>query len=397
MNNIKKLFPILNNNVSCSNNITKQLHYLDSASTTQKPIMVINKIKEYYENYNSNIHRSVYKLAEIATEKYEQTRHTVAKFINCKPNEIVFTKGATESINLLASSLKNIKNNTVILSELEHHSNIVPWQLNNYNIKTIKLLNGELEINEEIFKENENSILSITHVSNSLGIINDIKQICELAKKYNILTIIDGCQSVQHMKINVEDLNCDFYVFSAHKIYSTTGVGILYGKYDLLNNLPPYQGGGEMISNVSFDITSYNEVPYKFEAGTPNIEGVIILNTALEWFNSIPKSIIKKNDNDLMIKLTNELKNFKKINMIFPDIQRVGILSISHSDIHVHDIAQYLSDKGICVRSGNHCNQPLMNKLNINGTCRISLGIYNDVVDIDILIKELYNMEKYFG
>ena len=391
---IRDQFPILNKKIN-----NHQLVYFDNAATTQKPKKVINAINEYYSEYNANIHRGIHTLAEKATNEYEKTRKSISQFINSKSEkEIIFTRGTTEGINLIASSfVKNFlkKEDEIIISEMEHHSNIVPWQMiceeNGIVLKTINVLeNGEIDLDN--FKElinDKTKFLSIVHTSNTLGTVNPIKQIIEICKKNNITTMIDGAQASAHSKINVQDLNCDFFVLSAHKMYGPTGVGIVYGKEEILEKMPPYMGGGEMIKEVNFQKTTYNELPYKFEAGTPNIGDVIGFNKALSFINDIGFDNISSYEKKLKDYASNLLNKIDGLKILGNSKNKIGIFSFTLKKVHYYDLGLLLDSKGIAIRTGHHCTQPLMDKFNLEGTARVSLAIYNTKEEIDYFVEKI--------
>ncbi len=393
--NIKKIradFPILNEKV-----YSKNLVYFDNGATTQKPNIVIDTISEFYSKYNANIHRGVHFLSNYATEANENVREIVKKFINAKSSqEIIFTKGTTESINLVAHSFGQafIKDDDeIIISEMEHHSNIVPWQLlcerKNAKLKILEFNEpGELKIEElENLITNKTKLIAISHVSNALGTINPIKEIIHIAKKNNIKTLIDGAQAVQHITVNVQDLDCDFYVFSSHKMYGPTGVGILYGKAELLSQMPPYQGGGEMISSVSFEKTEFNELPFKFEAGTPNYIDNIAFGKALDYISNIGIKNIENYENKLLEYCTNKLINIEEIQIIGQAKKKSGLISFIVNNIHHNDIGILLDQMGIALRTGTHCAEPVMKHFNISGTVRVSFAFYNSFEEIDYFIE----------
>ena len=391
---IRDQFPILNKKIN-----NHQLVYFDNAATTQKPKKVINAINEYYSEYNANIHRGIHTLAEKATNEYEKTRKSVSQFINSKSkNEIIFTRGTTEGINLIASSFVNNflkKEDEIIISEMEHHSNIVPWQMiceeNGIVLKTINVLeNGEIDLDN--FKElinDKTKFLSIVHTSNTLGTVNPIKQLIEICKKNNITSMVDGAQASAHSKINVQDLNCDFFVLSAHKMYGPTGVGIVYGKEEILEKMPPYMGGGEMIKEVNFQKTTYNELPYKFEAGTPNIGDVIGFNKALSFINDIGFDNISSYEKKLKDYASNSLNKIDGLKILGNSKNKIGIFSFTLKKVHYYDLGLLLDSKGIAIRTGHHCTQPLMDKFNLEGTARVSLAIYNSKEEIDYFVEKI--------
>jgi len=385
----------------------KKLRYLDNAATTHKPQSVINAITSYYQESNSNIHRGVHTLSQNATKMYENTRTVVKEFINANAlEEVVFTKGTTEGINLVANSFgkRFLKQGSVILlSQMEHHSNIVPWQLvaEQYGavIKVIPMFeSGELDIEafSRLITENV-SILSIVHMSNSLGTINPVKEMIELAHKEGVIVLVDAAQSAQHIPIDVQDLDCDFLVFSGHKLYGPTGVGVLYGKKTILNELPPFMGGGDMILSVSFEKTTYNKLPAKFEAGTPNISGVIGLGSALTYMNSIGIDAIQEHEKSLLIECTNQLQEIPELRIIGTAKEKASVISFTLKNIHPHDVGSLLDADGIAVRAGHHCSQPVMNYYGIPATTRISFGMYNTIEEIDDTVKSIRSIIKMFA
>ena len=393
---IRKDFPILKIQ---SNN--KPLIFFDNGASSQKPQVVLDKINEIYKTKYANIHRGIYDLSQKATEAYEESRKKIQKFLNAKSEkEIVFVRGATEGINLVAQSygLKNFKKgDEIILSQLEHHSNIVPWQLlrDKLNIK-INILpidkSGDIDLKK--FKElltKKTKLVSILHVSNALGTIIPIKEVIDISHKKKIPVFVDGCQSVPHMKVDVKDLDADFYCFSGHKIYGPTGIGILYCKKEHLEKMDPYQGGGEMISNVTFNKTTYQEPPQKYEAGTPNIVGSIGLGSAIDYVTSINIEEICKHEQGLLNYATDKIKSLNKVQIIGTSKKKTGIISFIVKNIHPNDIGVILDNHGIAVRTGHHCCQPLMQFYNIPATVRVSFGLYNTLDEIDTFIDALKN------
>ena len=397
----KNLFPIFEKNPA--------LVYLDSAATTQKPKIVIDKEKEFYKNKNSNIHRGLYKLSEEATQEYEGARKIIAKFINASQNEIIFTKGTTESLNLLAYTIdsltwenKNKGKNEILLTEMEHHSNLVPWQqlekAFGYKLKFIPIKKDlTLDYNKAKKLINKNtSIVSISMISNALGTQNDVKSLIKLAKKHKAITIVDAAQAIAHKKINVKELDCDFLAFSGHKTFAPFGIGVLYGKYKLLDKMRPFHFGGDMIESVSFNSSTFQNPPIKFEAGTQNIAGAIALGEAISFINKIGIKNIENYESKLTDYTYNKLKTIKGITIYKPKNSQ-NIISFNLNEIHCHDVAQILSDKfNICIRAGHHCAMPLMTKLKIAGTCRISISIYNTKEDINKLISSLIKVKEVF-
>ena len=391
---IRKDFPILNKKVN-----NNKLVYFDNAATTQKPNIVIDSLSNYYRNYNSNIHRGVHTLAEKATQEFEETRSFVKNFINAKSeNEIIFTRGATEGINLISSSycrgfLK--KGDEIIISEMEHHSNIVPWQMISkemgLKLKTISITkSGEIDLdNLKSLLNNKTKFLSIVFISNTLGTINPIKKIIKICRNYDIKCLIDGAQASAHTIVDVQELDCDFYVFSAHKMYGPTGVGVVYGKENILEKMPPYMGGGEMIKDVSFKETSFNKLPYKFEAGTPNIGDVIGFKESINYINNIGRDIIEDYENTLRDYTNNKLQKVDGLNIVGTANNKIGIFSFTIDKVHYFDLGLLLDAKGIAIRTGHHCTQPLMEKYHLDGTARLSLALYNTKDEVDYFIESL--------
>lgn len=400
---IREQFPILQQSVH--NN--KPLIYLDNAATNQKPKQVIDAIQNYYVSTNANIHRGIHFLAEKATAEYEDTRKTVQHFLNANEvEEIIFTKGTTDSINLVASSFgrKFIeKDDEIIISGMEHHSNIVPWQLLCEEKGAILKVIPLNEKGELIFEEYEKllspktKLVSVVYVSNALGTINPIEKIIEKAHKVGAKVLIDGAQATSHIAVDVQKLDIDFYAFSAHKIYGPTGVGVLYGKRELLEAMPPYQGGGEMIKEVSFEKTTYNEIPYKFEAGTPNIADVVALKSAIEFINEIGIENIAKHEDDLLLYATEKLSAIEGLKIIGEASNKVSVVSFVFDNIHPYDLGMMLDAKGIAVRTGHHCTQPLMKFFNIEGTTRASFAVYNTKEEVDSLVEGILRVKQIYG
>lgn len=398
--NIRKQFPVLHQKVN-----GRDLVYFDNAATNQKPQVVIDALVDYYSNYNANIHRGIHTLAEKATKAYEQTRHLAKEFINAaSEQEIVFVRGVTEAINLVAASYGKAfirEGDEIIISGLEHHSNIVPWQIvceeRKAVLKVIQVSDrGELDIDH--FKSlltDRTKLVAVNHASNSLGTINPIKQIIGLAHANHAVVLIDGAQAGAHLPIDVRALNCDFYCLSSHKMFGPTGTGILYGKKNLLELVPPYQGGGEMIKSVSFEKTTYNDLPYKFEAGTPNIADVIAFGTAIEFINTIGKDAIAAHEHELLAYATERIKTLPHVRVIGEAREKVGVLSFSIDGIHPFDIGQMLDARGIAVRTGHHCTEPLMARLGVEGTVRASFSVYNTKQEIDQFIEGLDRIIKF--
>lgn len=393
---IRKDFPILNTEVD-----GKPLVYFDNAATSQKPLSVINAISDYYSNYNSNIHRGVYSISIKASEAYENAKQKVKEFINANDHrEIVFTKGTTESVNLIAYSygLNNVKpGDEIIISEMEHHSNIVPWQVlcekKNALLKVIPVNDdGELIIEEyKKLLSDKTKIVSLCHISNSLGTINPVKEIIKLAKEKNrdIAVVIDGAQAVHHTKVDVQELGADFYVFSSHKMYGPMGIGVLYCRAELLEAMEPYQTGGDMISSVSFEGTKYNEIPMKFEAGTPNVEGAVGLSAAIDYIAAAGLEGIQRQEQELLDYATQQLRMINGIRIIGTAKLKTGVISFTAEGLNAFDIGVMLDTNGIAVRTGQHCTEPLMNRFGIAGTVRISFAFYNTKSEIDVFVNAL--------
>lgn len=398
---IRKDFPILA--TSARGN---KLIYLDNAATAQKPTQCIEAVDNYYKFSNANVHRGVHYLSEKATKLYEDARNTIANFINAtSKNNIVFTRGTTESINLVANgfSRKFLKpGDEILLTELEHHSNIIPWQLAcEYTGAKIKVIpinpKGELDLtNFDQLLTNNTKLLSLNYISNAIGTINPVKEIIAKAKAKNIPVLLDGAQATPHTQIDVIDLDCDFFAFSAHKCFGPTGVGALYAKSDWLNTLPPYQGGGEMITQVSFDKSVYQQAPYKFEAGTPNIAGAIGFAEAIKYLTNLDQTKIQKYENYLREYLENKLLELKNYKIIGQAEHKASVVSFLHNFVHPHDIGTILDMEGIAIRAGHHCAMPLMNKLQVPATVRASLCFYNTEEEIDKLIIGLKKTEEMF-
>ena len=383
-------FPILAQSVH-----GKPLVYLDNAATSQKPLPVLNASRNYYEKLNSNIHRGVHHLAQAATATHEAARETIARHLNAtRPEEIIFTSGTTDSVNLVASSLgrsdRFVNGDEIIISGLEHHSNTVPWQMLcerlGITLKVIPVLDDgtlDLDAYQELLSD-RTKLVAVNHVSNAFGTVNKVIQICSQAKKVGALTFIDGAQSLPHMKIDVQDVDCDFYAFSGHKIYGPTGIGILFGKHDILCELPPWRGGGEMIKEVTFEKTTYNEPPFKFEAGTPNIEGGIALAAAIDYVNKVGLTHIASHESGLIEKAATMLAELDGVTIYGPP-DRTGAISFNFEGVHHYDLGTLLDQMGLALRTGHHCCQPLMARFGVSGTLRASFALYNTEQEIDAL------------
>lgn len=394
-------FPILNQKIH-----GHSLAYLDNAATTQKPQQVIDAISGYYSEYNANVHRGLHHLSEKATEQFESARKTIQKFINApSEKEIIFVRGTTEAINLVAQTFarSQIKSgDEIIISALEHHSNIVPWQLLceqvSAKLKIIPIMeNGELCIKTYKTLLNEKTkLVSVTHASNAIGTINPIKEMISLAHQYGAKVLIDGAQAVPHMQIDVQDLDCDFYAFSGHKMYGPMGIGVLYGKEALLVAMPPYQGGGEMITQVSFEKAHYQVPPYKFEAGTPDVPGAIGLAAAIEFLKKQTWDKIQQHEIDLLNYATSELSKINGLTIIGATKNKVPVISFTLENCHPHDLGTILDQEGIAIRAGHHCAMPLMNELKLVATARASFAIYNTREDVDRLVQGVETARRMF-
>jgi cysteine desulfurase / selenocysteine lyase len=396
---VRQQFPVLKREVK-----GKTLIYFDNAATSQKPKAVIDTLVDYYKGYNANIHRGIHTLAEEATAAFEATRETVREFIGASSTEeIIFTRGTTEGINLVTNSWgrANLKEgDEIIISALEHHSNIVPWQLiaeeKGAIIKVVPVTDEGEFIFEEFEKliTSKTKIVSVVHASNALGVINPVKEIISVAHRMGALVMLDGAQSTVHLDINVQELDCDFFAFSGHKIYGPTGAGVLYGKKVLLEKMPPFLGGGEMISEVTFKKTTYNELPYKFEAGTPNIADTIALKTALDFVSKLGKENIRQHEDELLVHATDQLSQVDGLRIIGKIKEKVSLVSFVIDKIHPQDIGVLLDYQGIAVRTGHHCAQPLMSRFGIPGTTRASFAMYNTKEEIDELVRGLHKVIK---
>jgi cysteine desulfurase / selenocysteine lyase len=384
----------------------KRMAYLDSAATTLKPLEVIDEIDKYYRSETSNVHRGLYWLSENATQKFEATRDKIKDLINAPDRKLViFTKGTTEAVNLVAQSYVRSYfkvGDEILLSQMEHHSNIVPWQLAadavGARIRVIPINEkGEINIYEyEKLLNPKVKLVSVVHVSNALGTINPIKQMIKLAHKVGAKFFVDGAQAVSHLKVDVQDLDADFYAFSGHKMFGPTGVGVLYGKEELLENMPPYQGGGDMIDVVSFEKTTFNSLPHKFEAGTPSIASVIGLGKAVDYLNRIGTSNITKIENELLQYGTQKLSSIPGLKIFGTAEHKASVISFGLEGIHPHDIASLIDKEGVAIRTGHHCAQPLMKFFNVPATCRASFSIYNNRDDIDQLYTALIKVKTFF-
>lgn len=399
INNIRADFPILKTKVN-----GHALVYLDNGATTQKPFAVINAITDYYTNMNSNVHRGVHHLSQIATDAYEVTRRKLKDFVNARhEHEVIITNGTTHSINLVASCYGRQfvqEGDEIIISAMEHHSNIVPWQMLCEERKAILKvipINDEGELDMDVYRSLLNDrvkIVSVTYVSNTLGTINPIKEIVDLAHQLDIPVMVDGAQAIQHLQVDVQALDVDFFAFSGHKMYGPTGVGVLYGKEKWLDQMPPYQGGGDMIKEVKFEKTTYNELPFKFEAGTPNIEAGICLGAAINYIQTVGLNNIMLYEAELLQYATKALMNIEGIRLIGTAEEKSSVISFLLADVHPYDVGVILDKLGVAVRTGHHCTQPLMDRFGIPGTVRASIAMYNTKEEIDVLVSAVERAAK---
>jgi len=399
---VRKDFPILSIRVH-----GKPLVYLDNAATTQKPVAVLDAIDRYYRQENANVHRGVHALSELATKKYEDARETVRAFINAASSkEIIFTRGTTEGINLVAATFgrKFLKaGDEVLITGLEHHSNIVPWQMV-CEEKQAKLRVAPIDDSGEVVQEEYEKLLSekvkivaISHVSNALGTVNPVRRMIEAAHRFGIPVLVDGAQGLPHFKVDVRDLDADFYAFSSHKICGPTGFGVLYGKENLLDAMPPYQGGGDMIRSVTFEKTLFNDLPYKFEAGTPHIEGAVGFGAALEYLNKFDWDAVVRHEHALIEYTAQELLKIEGVRLIGTAKEKAGVVSFVMEGIHPHDIGTILDQEGVAVRTGHHCAQPVMDRFCIPATARASFSFYNTMSEVDALTDAIQKVKKVFG
>ncbi|HAT4391996.1 TPA: SufS family cysteine desulfurase [Legionella pneumophila] len=402
VNKIRKDFPVLHQKIN-----EYDLVYFDNAATTQKPKAVIDAIAQFYEKDNSNVHRGVHALSVRATEMYEAARAKVKRFINARsPRECIFVRGTTEAINLVAQSLvapRILPDEEILITYMEHHSNIVPWQMVckkmgcKLQVAPISL-NGEVILEEFERKLNENTkMVAINYASNSLGTINPVKTMIKMAHEVGAKVLLDGAQATAHLIVDVQDLDCDFYAFSGHKMYGPTGIGVLWGKEELLNSMTPYQGGGEMINSVSFEATEYAAIPHKFEAGTPNIAGAIGLAAAIDYIWSLDLDAIAEYETQLLNYATKAIEAVKGYNIIGTAANKVPIISFVHGKIHAHDIGTILDSEGIAIRSGHHCTMPLMDFYDVAATSRISMSFYNTFKEIDYCMEALQRVKEVFA
>jgi len=399
---IRRDFPILHQSVH-----GKPLVYLDNAATTQKPLAVVEAIEHYYRRDNSNIHRGVHALSERATEQYEKTRTAVQRFLNAaESKEIIFTRGTTESINLVAQAYGRRHvgaGDEVLITAMEHHSNIVPWQIlcedTGAKLRVAPINDrGELQIEEfEKLLGARTRFVAVSHLSNALGTINPLREMIRMAHARNIPVLVDGAQAAPRMTVDVQSLDCDFYAISGHKMYAPTGIGVLYGKAALLEAMPPYQGGGDMIASVTFEKTIYNRLPYKFEAGTPNIADTIALGAAIEYLERLGLDRIERHEHDLLAYATKAVEKIPGLTIVGTAKHKAGVLSFTMDNIHPHDIGTILDREGIAVRTGHHCAQPVMQRFGIPATVRASFGLYNTRQEVDALVKGIHKVNEVLG
>jgi cysteine desulfurase / selenocysteine lyase len=402
-NSLRADFPILAQEVH-----GKPLIYFDNAATSQKPRVVIDALRHYYERDNANVHRGIHELSNRATAAYEAGRVRVAKFINAaSADEIVFTSGTTQGINLVSNSwgLKNLKSGDVILlTEAEHHSNLVPWQLlaqrTGAKLAYVPVTGDEgmLDLSQlDSLLTRDVKLFSMVHISNSMGSVNPVAQLCERARKRGITTLVDGAQSAGHMPVDVRAIGCDFFVFSGHKICGPTGIGALYGRQEVLESMPPYQGGGEMILTVEYQKTEFKKAPHRFEAGTPNISGPIGLHAAMDYLDNIGRQNIWKHDQELADYAYEKIGLLKNVRLFGPKKDRAGLVSFLLGEVHAHDVVMLADQAGIALRGGHHCTQPLMHKLGVESTARASFYFYNSHAEVDRLVEVLADIQKFFS
>ena len=400
---LRKDFPILDQQVH-----GKPLVYFDNAATSQKPQSVIDALDHYYRHDNANVHRGIHELSNRATLAYEAGRSRAAKFINARSaDEIVFTRGTTEGINLVAASwgAKNVKTGDIILlTEMEHHSNLVPWQMlaQKTGAKVVYLPvtgdDGALDLSKlDSLLTKQVKLFSMVNISNSLGTVNPVADLCARARKLGITTLVDGAQSAGHMPVDVQAIGCDFFAFSGHKICGPTGIGVLWGRQEILNAMPPYQGGGEMILSVGYDRTEFKQAPHRFEAGTPDISGPIGLHAAMDYLDAIGRDKIWKHDQELAAYACSRLERLKNIRIFGPKTGRAGLVSFLLKDVHAHDVVTLADQAGVALRGGHHCTQPLMHKLGVESTARASFYFYNTMPEVDRFVEVIQEIQKFFG
>jgi cysteine desulfurase/selenocysteine lyase len=399
---VREDFPILHRQVN-----GKPLVYLDNAATAQKPQVVIDTLDRFYREENSNVHRGVHFLSQRATDEYEMARVKVQRFLNAaEPREIIFVRGTTEGINLVASSFGRSKvraGDEILISAMEHHSNIVPWQMlceeKGAVLRVIPINDsGELRLEEfEKLLSPKTRLVALVHLSNALGTLNPVRPIIEMAHRRGIPVLLDGAQAAPHLKVDVRELDCDFYAFSGHKLYGPTGIGVLYGKARLLEAMPPYQGGGEMISSVTFEKTTYNTIPNKFEAGTPHVAGAVGLAAAIDYLSALDREAVEAYEHELLAYATEALRQIPGLRIIGTAREKAGVISFVLDGIHPHDIGTIVDQEGIAIRTGHHCAQPVMDRFGVPATARASLAFYNTKEEIDALVSSLHKVKEVFG
>ena len=399
---IRKDFPILQQRV-----YGKPLVYLDNAATTQKPRQVIERLRDYYEKENSNVHRGIHRLSELATNAYEEARKTISRHINAREEcEVIFVRGTTEGINLVAQTFGRTHvgaGDEVLISGIEHHSNIVPWQIlceqAGAKLRVIPVNDrGELILEEyERLLTPRTKLVGVVHISNALGTINPIKSMIEMAHRRGVPVLVDGAQGVPHSRIDVQDLDCDFFAFSGHKVYGPTGIGILYGKRELLEPLPPYQGGGDMIVSVTFEKTVYNVLPYRFEAGTPDIAGAVGLGAALDYINGLGLDNIAAYEHELLEYATERLQSIPQLRILGSAREKASVISFVLEGVHPHDIGTVVDREGVAIRTGHHCTQPVMQRFGVPATARASFAFYNTREEVDVLVQSVLKVLEVFG
>jgi len=401
VNEIRKDFPILQRKIN-----NNRLVYLDNAATSQKPNSVIDSLSDYYSSYNSNVHRGVHTLSVEATDKYEMARNKVSTFLGCKPQEVIWTRNTSESLNIVSIGLKKLIKSTdnIVISKMEHHSNLVPWQqLCLETGATLRYLNHNLDGRIDLVEakniiDKNTKIIAITHMSNVLGVINPISELRNISKKHGTILVLDGAQSAPHFPVSMKDLDCDFFTFSAHKMLGPTGIGVLFGKEKLLEEMPPFYFGGDMISEVTYESAKWNDLPYKFEAGTPNIADAIATGYAIDYLNQVGMKEIFNHEEEITHYALDRFNNLKNYKIIGPKgkSDRGGVISFTHNTLHPHDIGEILDKFGIAIRTGHHCAMPLVRSYEIVAAARASFYLYNTKEEIDMFINGLLDVEKYF-
>jgi cysteine desulfurase/selenocysteine lyase len=404
MESLRQDFPILNQKVH-----GHPLVYLDNAATSQKPRTVIEALNHFYEHDNANVHRGIHELSRRSTEAYEGARAAAAKFINARSTEeIIFTRGTTEGINLLAHTwgTKNLKaGDTILLTEMEHHSNIVPWQLlakrSGAKLAYVPVTGDDGLLDaarvDALLDDNSVKLFAFTHVSNTLGTVNPVADLCARARKRNIVTLVDGAQSVGHRPVDVQEIGCDFLAFSGHKMCGPSGIGVLYGRRELLESMPPFQGGGDMIASVDFFVSTWKDAPHRFEAGTPDFAGAVGLRAAMDYLSALGLDKIAQHDRALSAYAYEKLSRMRGMRLFGPGQDRSGVLSFLMDDVHAHDVVTFADQRGVALRGGHHCNQPLMKRLGVDSTARASFYLYNTTAEVDRLVEVLTEIQKFFA